>query len=114
MESAVALDKLLDFMPRFEIRHDGLKRVAMTNVTGWHNVPVRVLQRESLSTSVTGVPRPVRRMRLQKRVQQVDAGPTLSNPGDGITEQKNAFAQLCGRYIPDKVMHDDQTVHHRK
>jgi cytochrome P450 len=44
MESAIALDKLLDFMPRYEIRHDGLKRVAMTNVTGWHNVPVRVLR----------------------------------------------------------------------
>ncbi|WAC90160.1 cytochrome P450 [Mycobacterium sp. Aquia_213] len=42
MESAIALDKLLDFMPRYEIQHDGLKRVAMTNVTGWHNVPVRV------------------------------------------------------------------------
>jgi hypothetical protein len=23
-----------------------------------------------------------------------------SNPGDGITKQKNAFALLCGRYIP--------------
>ena len=37
-----------------------------------------------------------------------------SNPGDGITEQTNAFAQLCARYVPDKVMHDDQAVHHRK
>lgn len=43
MESAIALDKLLDFMPRYEVRHEGLKRVAMTNVVGWHNVPVRVL-----------------------------------------------------------------------
>ena len=43
MESAIALDRLLDFMPRYELRHDGLKRVAMTNVIGWHNVPVRVL-----------------------------------------------------------------------
>jgi len=43
MESAAALDRLLDFMPRYEIRRDGLKRVAMTNVIGWHNVPVRVL-----------------------------------------------------------------------
>jgi cytochrome P450 len=42
MESAIAIDKLLDFMPRYEIQHDGLKRVAMTNVIGWHNVPVRV------------------------------------------------------------------------
>lgn len=44
MESAIALDKLLDFMPRYEVRHEGLKRVAMTNVVGWHNVPVRVLR----------------------------------------------------------------------
>ena len=43
MESAVALDKLLDFMPRYEVRLDGLKRVAMTNVIGWHHVPLRVL-----------------------------------------------------------------------
>lgn len=43
MESVAALDRLLDFMPRYEIRRDGLKRVAMTNVVGWHNVPVRVL-----------------------------------------------------------------------
>jgi hypothetical protein len=37
------LDKLLDYMPRYEIERQGLKRVAMTNVIGWHNVPVRVL-----------------------------------------------------------------------
>jgi cytochrome P450 len=43
MESALALDKLLDYMPRYEIERQGLKRVAMTNVIGWHNVPVRVL-----------------------------------------------------------------------
>ena len=43
MESIIALDKLLDFMPRYKVRLDGLKRVAMTNVVGWHNVPVRVL-----------------------------------------------------------------------
>jgi cytochrome P450 len=43
MESGLALDKLLDYMPRYEIERQGLKRVAMTNVIGWHNVPVRVL-----------------------------------------------------------------------
>ena len=43
MESVIALDKLLDFMPRYEIVPEGLHRVAMTNVIGWHNVPVRVL-----------------------------------------------------------------------
>jgi cytochrome P450 len=44
MESAIALDKLLDFMPRYELVESGLKRVAMTNVAGWHHVPVRVLR----------------------------------------------------------------------
>jgi cytochrome P450 len=43
MESAIALDKLLDHMPRYAIVQDGLSRVAMTNVIGWNNVPVRVL-----------------------------------------------------------------------
>ncbi len=42
MESAIAIDYLLDFMPEFELQHDGLRRVAMTNVAGWSNVPVRV------------------------------------------------------------------------
>lgn len=44
MESAIALAKLLDFMPRYEVLEEGLKRVAMTNVAGWANVPVRVLR----------------------------------------------------------------------
>jgi cytochrome P450 len=43
MESGLALDKLLDYMPRYEIERQGLKRVAMTNVIGWHTVAVRVL-----------------------------------------------------------------------
>jgi cytochrome P450 len=43
MESAIALERLLEFMPRYEIIEDGLERVAMTNVAGWSNVPVRVL-----------------------------------------------------------------------
>lgn len=43
LESSIALERLLDFMPRFEVLHDGLKRVAMTNVAGWSNVPVQVL-----------------------------------------------------------------------
>ena len=42
MESAVALEKLLDFMPNYEVITEGLNRVAMTNVAGWSNVPVRV------------------------------------------------------------------------
>ena len=44
MESAIALDKLLDFMPRYEVDFDNCKRVQMQNVVGWHNVPVRVLR----------------------------------------------------------------------
>jgi cytochrome P450 len=43
MESAIALDKLLDFMPRYEVIWDGLQRVNMQNVAGYHNVPVKVL-----------------------------------------------------------------------
>jgi cytochrome P450 len=43
MESTLALDKLLDHMPRYALVKDGLRRVAMTNVIGWNNVPVRVL-----------------------------------------------------------------------
>jgi cytochrome P450 len=43
MESAIALDMLLDFMPRYEVIREGLARVSMTNVSGWHNVPAKVL-----------------------------------------------------------------------
>ncbi|MBU9763442.1 cytochrome P450 [Mycobacterium sp. TNTM28] len=44
MESAVALNRLLDIMPRYEIDWDHCRRVSMQNVAGWHNVPVRVLR----------------------------------------------------------------------
>jgi hypothetical protein len=30
-------------MLRYEVVREGLARVAMTNVSGWHNVPVKVL-----------------------------------------------------------------------
>lgn len=42
MESAIALDYLLDFMPEFEVDTAGLRRVAMTSVNGYENVPVRI------------------------------------------------------------------------
>ncbi len=42
MESAIALDYLLDFMPAFDVDIDNLQRVAMTSVAGYSNVPVRV------------------------------------------------------------------------
>ncbi|OSC39943.1 cytochrome P450 [Mycobacterium decipiens] len=44
MESAIALAKLLDFMPRYEVDWAGCQRVHMQNVAGWRNVPVRVLR----------------------------------------------------------------------
>ena len=39
MESAIALEHLLDFMPRYEVDFDGLQRVHMQNVAGYHHVP---------------------------------------------------------------------------
>jgi cytochrome P450 len=44
MESAIALEHLLDFMPRYEVDFDGLQRVNMQNVAGFSHVPVKVLQ----------------------------------------------------------------------
>ena len=44
MESTIALEKLLDFMPRYEVDWPACKRVNMQNVAGWKNVPVRVLR----------------------------------------------------------------------
>jgi cytochrome P450 len=44
MESVIALEKLLDFMPRFEVDWANCKRVQMQNVAGWKNVPVRVIR----------------------------------------------------------------------
>jgi cytochrome P450 len=43
MEGHVALEALLDLIPRYEIDRSGLRRVHMTNVCGWSNVPVRAL-----------------------------------------------------------------------
>ncbi|BBZ29628.1 cytochrome P450 [Mycolicibacterium madagascariense] len=43
MESAVALEHLLDFMPRYEVDFSGLRRVNMQNVAGFSHVPVKVL-----------------------------------------------------------------------
>ena len=41
MESRIALEALLDLIPEYEVDRDGLRRVAMSNVCGWSNVPVR-------------------------------------------------------------------------
>ena len=43
MESRIALDALLDLIPEYEVDRSGLRRVAMSNVCGWSNVPVRKL-----------------------------------------------------------------------
>ncbi|KUI27103.1 cytochrome [Mycobacterium sp. IS-1742] len=44
LETVIALEHLLDFMPRYEVDFDGLERVHMQNVAGYHHVPVRVLK----------------------------------------------------------------------
>ncbi|OBK26940.1 cytochrome [Mycobacterium asiaticum] len=44
MESVIALERMLDFMPRYEVGLPGCKRVNMQNVAGWSNVPVRVMR----------------------------------------------------------------------
>ena len=42
METAIALERLLDCIPRYEVLWDDCRRVAMQNVAGWSHVPVRV------------------------------------------------------------------------
>ncbi|MFY1621357.1 cytochrome P450 [Micromonospora sp. WMMD736] len=44
LESTIALGKMLDLMPRYEVDWDGCRRVSMQNVAGWSNVPVRILR----------------------------------------------------------------------
>ena len=41
MESRIALEALLNFIPDYEVDRGGLRRVAMSNVCGWANVPLR-------------------------------------------------------------------------
>ncbi|MGV0790723.1 cytochrome P450 [Mycolicibacterium sp. XJ1819] len=41
MESRIALGALLDLIPEYQVDRDGLRRVAMSNVCGYSNVPVR-------------------------------------------------------------------------
>ena len=43
LESRIALEKLLEVMPRYEVQWDGCRRVSMQNVAGWSHVPVRIL-----------------------------------------------------------------------
>lgn len=44
LETQIALERLLDYMPRYEVDFDGLRRVSMQNVAGYHYVPVKVLR----------------------------------------------------------------------
>ena len=44
LETTIAIERLLDFMPRYEVKWDGLEKVHMQNVAGYHHVPVRVLR----------------------------------------------------------------------
>jgi cytochrome P450 len=46
MESAIALEHLLDVMPEFDVDYDNLRRVSMTSVSGYANVPVHVTVKE--------------------------------------------------------------------
>lgn len=43
MEALIALDKLLDLMPRYDVLWEGCRRVSMQNVAGYSHVPVRIL-----------------------------------------------------------------------
>jgi cytochrome P450 len=42
MESRIAIEELARRYPRYEVLEDGLRRVQMTNVAGYANVPVRI------------------------------------------------------------------------
>ncbi|WP_067855251.1 cytochrome P450 [Nocardia shimofusensis] len=42
LESHIALDAMLDFMPEYELDRQGLRRARETSVAGWTEVPVRV------------------------------------------------------------------------
>jgi cytochrome P450 len=44
LETIIAVERLLDFMPRYEVNWDGLEKVHMQNVAGYHHVPVKVLR----------------------------------------------------------------------
>jgi cytochrome P450 len=44
LETIIAVERLLDFMPRYEVKWDGLEKVHMQNVAGYHHVPVKVLR----------------------------------------------------------------------
>ncbi|MCZ8381218.1 cytochrome P450 [Mycobacterium sp. CPCC 205372] len=42
METAIALDHLLDFMPRYDVLWDEARRISSPNMSGWSHLPVAV------------------------------------------------------------------------
>ena len=44
MEGRIALDVMLDLMPDYQVDWARVRRVAMANVAGWSNVPIRVVR----------------------------------------------------------------------
>jgi cytochrome P450 len=44
METAIALEHLLDFMPRYQVTWQDCKRLNLTNEVGWSRLPVKVLR----------------------------------------------------------------------
>ena len=53
LEVTIALEHMLDFMPRYEVDWAGLQKVSMQNVAGYSHVPVRVTSRATVSLSRT-------------------------------------------------------------
>jgi hypothetical protein len=43
MESRIAIEELADRWPHWEVEEDGLRRVHMSNVAGYSNVPIHVV-----------------------------------------------------------------------
>jgi cytochrome P450 len=48
MESRIALEHLLDFVPEYTVDYDSLRRVSMTSVAGYANVRLRQLSSSEL------------------------------------------------------------------
>ncbi|MGO8771457.1 cytochrome P450 [Mycobacterium sp.] len=44
MEGRIALDVMLDLMPDYQVNWPRVRRVAMANVAGWSNVPIRMVR----------------------------------------------------------------------
>ena len=54
MESRIAIEEIADRWPRFEVDEAGLRRVHMSNVAGYSNVPVRVEFASQFTMLITG------------------------------------------------------------